>query len=184
MNSYMIFLTNCLLRFTRHAESQIKWSSDFFALLEVGFSYFPFTLSLEHANFSALLRIKMSPLVPIQPFIGAVSISFLRKPHVDFSFKVMGLDAMSVSIPGVLSVADTVIDKIKEAIQTTCVYPTFLVIPLSDAESMKNSELTRPPPKGILQFTIHEAKDLPRMDTNSVGARTSSGNELTNHVKL
>jgi Ca2+-dependent lipid-binding protein len=136
-----------------------------FALLEVGFKLFPFPLSLEHANFSALLRLKLDPLVPIQPYIGAVSLSFLRKPHVDFSFKVMGVDAMSVSIPGVLSVADSVIDAIKGAIENICVYPTFLVIPLAEDEAMANSELTRPPPKGILQFTVHEAKGNEQQDT-------------------
>ena len=154
---------------------EIKWASDLYALLEVGFKTFPFPLELEHANFSALLRVRLDPLVPLTPFVGAVSISFLRKPHVDFSFKVMGVDAMSVSIPGVLSVADSVLDAIKSAIENSCVYPTFLVIPLTDDDAMANSELTRPPPKGILRFTIHEAKDLPRMDVSSLGSRTSSG---------
>lgn len=84
---------------------------------------------------------------------------------------------MSVSIPGLLDVANTVTDTIKGTIEGTMVYPTHLVIPLADNETLSTMELTRPPPQGVLRFQIIEAKDLPRMDSGTipgVSSRTSS----------
>ena len=104
-------------------------------------------------QFSGLLRVKFSPLVPVSPFIQALQLSFLEKPHIDFRFKIAGLDAMSVSVPGVLDVAETVIEAIKSSLEMM-VYPTHLVVPLIEDDALASSELTRSPPHGVLRFTI------------------------------
>lgn len=158
-----------------YLDVELKFPSDIYALIEVGFASFPFPLEISSASFTGLLRIKLSPLVPVEPFIGGLQISFLHKPHVDFSFKVGGFDAMSVSVPGVLDVADTVIDTIKSALENTMVYPIYLVIPLMDDDALGSMELTRPPPAGILRVEIIEGCNLPRMDRlGSVGSFTGT----------
>jgi Ca2+-dependent lipid-binding protein len=147
---------------------ELKWSSDVYALLEVGFKLAPFTLELLDITFSGKLRVKLSPLIPYSPYIGAIQLAFLEKPHIDFRFKLAGLDAMSLQVPGLLDVANTVTNAIKGALQGLMVYPTHLVIPLADDEALASMELTKPPPRGVLRFCIVEAKNLPRMDSGGL----------------
>ena len=110
-------------------------------------------------------------------------LAFLDKPHIDFRFKIMGLDAMSVSVPGLLDVATTVSNAIKGLLQGLMVYPTHLVIPLADEEVLGNLELTRPPPQGVLRFRIEEAHNLPRMDFGAIPVPGSSRTSSDPYVK-
>lgn len=55
---------------------ELKWSSDIYALLEVGFKLAPFPMELLDVQFSGKLRVKLSPLIPYQPFVGAVQVSY------------------------------------------------------------------------------------------------------------
>lgn len=53
---------------------ELKWSSDAYALLEVGFRLCPFPLELTDVVFSGKLRLKLSPLIPCKPYIGAIQV--------------------------------------------------------------------------------------------------------------
>jgi hypothetical protein len=128
-----------------HLDVEVKWASDLHVSLMVGFSKFPFLLEFLSMQFSGLVRIKFTPLIPIIPFIGGIQLSFLSVPHIDFSFKIGGLDAMSVAVPGVLDVAQMVTNAIKRNLQELMVYPTHLVIPLTSSTVVKNpSDCTNP----------------------------------------
>ena len=76
-----------------------------------------------------------------------------------------------------MDVATTVTNSIKSTLQDWIVYPTHLVIPLTEDGALDAMELTRPPPVGILRFTVMEGKDLPRMDRKTgfgISGMTSS----------
>jgi hypothetical protein len=67
---------------------EVKWSSNMKVVVQVGRKGMPLSLTLKNVQFSGHLRAELSPLVPKVPCFGAIAITFLKKPFVDFSFKV------------------------------------------------------------------------------------------------
>lgn len=124
-------------------------------MLEVGKNL---NLEVRKLFFSCKLRVELGPLISVSPTFGAVSLSFMGKPKIDFSFEVGGLDIMSIGIGSTdYSIAMLVGDKIKESLEFM-VYPKKYIIPMVDDCDI--DKLVKVIPVGILKLTIVSAKDL------------------------
>jgi Ca2+-dependent lipid-binding protein len=124
-------------------------------MLEVGKNL---NLEVRKLFFSCKLRVELGPLIAMSPTFGAVSLSFMGKPKVDFSFKIGGLDMMSVGIASTdFSVATLVGDYMKSCLGFM-VYPKKYIIPMVDDVDI--DKLVKVIPVGILKLTIVSAKDL------------------------
>lgn len=58
-------------------------------------------ISINNLQLHALMRITAQPLMPAFPYVGAVGVSLLEPPHVDFELPVGllgGLDAMALPL--------------------------------------------------------------------------------------
>jgi Ca2+-dependent lipid-binding protein len=124
-------------------------------MLEVGKNL---NLEVRKVFFSCKLRVELSPLIAMYPTFGAVSLSFMGKPKIDFSFKVGGLDLMSIGIASTdYSIAMLVGDYMRSCLEFM-VYPKKHIIPMVDNCDME--KLIKVIPVGILKLTIVSAKDL------------------------
>ncbi|GAB5036831.1 plant synaptotagmin, partial [Nannochloropsis oceanica] len=114
------------------------------------------------------IRVELNPLMPDVPGFGAIAITFMEEPFMDFSFKIANMDVMAVGAPD-MSVADMVTDIIKEnVLKGLLLYPAQLVIPMIadiDLERLRN-----PAPIGILMLTIRSARGLRIADIRSSDA--------------
>jgi Ca2+-dependent lipid-binding protein len=119
--------------------------------LEVGRKSFPLTLELSDVRFSSVVRVELTPLMPAFPCFGAITICFMKKPFMDFSFKVGSLDVMNLG-PADYNVASVVNNIVKSIVDGMMVYPKKLVIPMVTEVDMK--KLTTPAPIGLLVLTI------------------------------
>lgn len=123
--------------------------------LEVGKNL---NLEIRKLFFSCKMRVELGPLVSVFPTFGAVSVSFMGKPKIDFSFKVGGLDIMNIGIASTdYSIAMLVGDYMKSCLEFM-VYPKKCIVPMvADCDIDKLVKLI---PVGILKLTIVSAKDL------------------------
>ncbi len=141
---------------------EVKWASDARFTLEVGRAKLPLVVTLSKLRFSGHLRVELSPLVPVVPCFGAVSVCFMEKPYVDFSLKLAGLDVMSLG-PGDANVSHAVGKVIKNIIETMMLFPKKMVIPMIDEVDMMS--LSNPAPVGVLIATVIGAQNLQKADT-------------------
>ncbi|KAG5179390.1 hypothetical protein JKP88DRAFT_264267 [Tribonema minus] len=82
----------------------VKWAGDPKFVVEVGRAMMPLTVTLSKIRFSGKLRAELSPLMPKIPCFGALAVTFMERPFIDFTFKVGSLDVMSIG-SGDMSVA-------------------------------------------------------------------------------
>lgn len=123
--------------------------------LEVGKNL---NLEIRKMFFSCKLRVELGPLIAIYPTFGAVSVSFMGKPKMDFSFKVGGLDIMNIGIASTdYSIAMMVGDYMKSCLEFM-VYPKKYTVPMVDDCDI--DKLVKVIPVGILKLTIKGARDL------------------------
>ncbi len=141
---------------------EIKWAADARFSFEVGRESLPLVTTLSKLRFSGHLRVELSPLVPVIPCFGAVSVCFMEKPYVDFSLKVAGLDVMSLG-PGDANVSHAVGNVIKNTIETMMLFPKKMVIPMINDVDIKS--LSNPAPVGVLLVTMNGARSLRKADT-------------------
>lgn len=92
------------------------------------------------------------------PCFGAVEVSLVSRPDVDFDLKVLGGDLLS--IPGL---GGWIHSFIEEVMADMIVHPKRLVVPMVDSlEGMK--------PQGLWIVKVVEARNLPRADFFGAGA--------------
>ena len=101
---------------------------------------------------SGRLRITLKPLIGALPCFGAMEISLISKPEIDFDLKLLGGDVLS--IPGL---GDWLRSFVAEVLSDLLVYPKKISIPMIDnLESMN--------PCGLFIVKVMEARNLPRAD--------------------
>ncbi len=141
---------------------EVKWAADARFSFEVGRERLPLVITLSKLRFSGHLRVELSPLIPVIPCFGAVSVCFMEKPYVDFSLKLAGLDVMSLG-PGDANVSHAVGKVIKDIIETMMLFPKKMVIPMINEVDIKT--LSNPAPIGVLMVTMIGAQKLRKADT-------------------
>ncbi|XP_075466049.1 extended synaptotagmin-3 [Ascaphus truei] len=103
------------------------------------------------------LRVILAPLMSEPPFVGAVTMFFLQKPHLEINWT--GLTNI-LEIPGVSGMSDTMIIDI---IASHLVLPNRITFPLSG--QVNAAQLRFPVPHGVLRVYLIEAENLIPKDT-------------------
>ncbi|XP_030065904.1 extended synaptotagmin-3 [Microcaecilia unicolor] len=103
------------------------------------------------------LRVILAPLLSQLPFVGAVTMFFIQKPHLEINWT--GLTNL-LEIPGVSDMSD---DMIVNIIASYLVLPNRFTIPLSN--ELNVAQLRFPLPHGVLRVHVFEAEDLIPKDT-------------------
>ncbi|XP_018094130.1 extended synaptotagmin-3 isoform X2 [Xenopus laevis] len=98
------------------------------------------------------LRVILAPLLPDLPFVGAVTMFFIQRPHLDINWT--GLTNV-LEIPGVSDFSDT---RILDIIASHLVLPNRFTIPLSS--QVQTAQLRFPVPHGVLRLHLIEAENL------------------------
>uniref|UniRef100_A0A670ICZ3 Extended synaptotagmin 3 n=1 Tax=Podarcis muralis TaxID=64176 RepID=A0A670ICZ3_PODMU len=102
------------------------------------------------------LRVILEPLLTDPPFIGAVTLFFIQKPHLEISWA--GLTNL-LDAPGISSFSDTLI---QDLIAARLVLPNRITIPLK--KNIDISRLKFPIPYGVIRVYLQEAENLVQMD--------------------
>ena len=124
-------------------------------------------------------RLHLKPLLKVTPFFGAVYLSFLEVPEVDFDFDcgAGGLLANAMEFPGVSLLLRHII---RDHVQKSLVYPKYIPLPLIDEDELAellekkiNARGEVSPlsiiPQGVLSIFVIEAKGLPKKDFKILG---------------
>jgi len=104
-----------------------------------------------------LPTIIMILLPPVFPGFGAISLCFMEKPFIDFSFSVGALDVMNIG-PADMNVATVVDNMVRGILESYLLYPKKYVIPWLDDVDLQ--PLLHPKPVGLLVLHIKSAKNL------------------------
>jgi Ca2+-dependent lipid-binding protein len=118
----------------------------------------------------ASVRVLLKPLIVQWPCFGAISISFTRKPEINFRLETGNVNVMS--IPGLNQFLN---DMIKTQVSAFLVWPKKIVIPMSELSELVLKQLNESEPVGIIAIKVHAAKDLRPMDSY---VRLVLGNEV------
>ncbi|XP_058094521.1 synaptotagmin-3 isoform X2 [Magnolia sinica] len=112
------------------------------------------TVQLVDLQIFAMPRVTLKPLVPTFPCFANISVSFMRKPRIDFGLKLLGGDIMA--IPGLYQFVQKFI---KEQVASLYLWPKVLEIPILDSSSGAMKK-----PVGILHVNVLRALHLSKMD--------------------
>ena len=115
----------------------------------------PFPVQLSEILFSGTVRIIFRPLMPYWPCFAGVSVSFVGRPQVDFSLRLIGGELMSV--PGL---AHAMNDLIKHRVLSLMVWPRCVVAPVRKGLNLRNLQTILARPAGILRCHIVQARGL------------------------
>ncbi|XP_066207051.1 extended synaptotagmin-3 [Saccopteryx leptura] len=102
------------------------------------------------------LRIILDPLLVDKPFVGAVTVFFLQKPHLQINWT--GLTNL-LDAPGINEVSDSLLE---DLIATHLVLPNRVTVPVKKGLDVTN--LRFPLPCGVIRVHLLEAEKLAQMD--------------------
>ncbi|KAL8130617.1 hypothetical protein V2J09_019772 [Rumex salicifolius] len=135
-------------------EPAIKWAGNPNIVVVVKMLSVPIRIQLIDLQVFASPRVRLKPLVPTFPCFSNIVVSLIEKPYIDFGFKVMGGDIMS--IPGLYRLIQRTI---KKQIANLYFWPQFLEIPILDSSLNVTKK-----PVGILHVKVVRALKLLKMD--------------------
>nr|XP_034985626.1 extended synaptotagmin-3 isoform X1 [Zootoca vivipara] len=115
-----------------------------------------FKVGMKGIQLYGTLRVILEPLLTDPPFIGAVTLFFIQKPHLEISWA--GLTNL-LDAPGISSFSDTLI---QDLIAARLVLPNRITIPLK--KNIDISRLKFPIPCGVIRVYLLEAENLVQMD--------------------
>ncbi|CAH1773795.1 unnamed protein product [Owenia fusiformis] len=119
------------------------------------------TAGIKELQIHGTMRVVMSPLIPVSPLIGGITVFFLNPPSVEFNSTDLG---NVLDIPGL---SDIVRNIIEDQIAAFLVLPNR--IPVQLAEGINLQALRFPTPQGVLRMHIIGARDLKRADIGLLG---------------
>ena len=151
---------------TVRMDGELRWAGDAHIRLLVGKTRLPgipaFTapvpIDVTELRFSAVARIELLELRPILPCFRAVSLTFMKKPLVDFSLQIAKLDVMNLG-PADFNVTTIVRNLLHSSLSDVALYPKKIVIPLQAGDA-DLSDFTALHPVGILYITFKKGVNL------------------------
>ncbi|XP_032988594.1 extended synaptotagmin-3 [Rhinolophus ferrumequinum] len=102
------------------------------------------------------LRVILDPLLVDKPFVGAVTLFFLQKPHLQINWT--GLTNL-LDAPGINEVSDSLLE---DLIASHLVLPNRVTLPVKKGLDVTN--LRFPLPCGVIRVHLLEAEKLAQMD--------------------
>nr|XP_058921150.1 extended synaptotagmin-3 isoform X4 [Kogia breviceps] len=111
------------------------------------------------------LRVILEPLLVDKPFVGAVTMFFLQKPHLQINWT--GLTNL-LDVPGINEVSDSLLE---DLIAAQLVLPNRVTVPVKKGLDLTN--LRFPLPRGVIRAHLLEAEKLAQKD-NFLGLQGKS----------
>ncbi|XP_054942920.1 extended synaptotagmin-3 isoform X4 [Physeter macrocephalus] len=111
------------------------------------------------------LRVILEPLLVNKPFVGAVTMLFLQKPHLQINWT--GLTNL-LDVPGINEVSDSLLE---DLIAAHLVLPNRVTVPVKKGLDLTN--LRFPLPRGVIRAHLLEAEKLAQKD-NFLGLQGKS----------
>ncbi|XP_033259993.1 extended synaptotagmin-3 isoform X2 [Orcinus orca] len=111
------------------------------------------------------LRLILEPLLVDKPFVGAVTMFFLQKPHLQINWT--GLTNL-LDVPGISEVSDSLLE---DLIAAHLVLPNRVTVPVKKGLDLTN--LRFPLPRGVIRAHLLEGEKLAQKD-NFLGLRGKS----------
>ncbi|KAG8511454.1 Extended synaptotagmin-3 [Galemys pyrenaicus] len=102
------------------------------------------------------LRLILEPLLVDKPFVGAVTVFFLQKPHLQINWT--GLTNL-LDAPGINEVSDSLLE---DLIAAHLVLPNRVTVPVKKGLDVTN--LRFPLPRGVIRVHLLEAENLAQKD--------------------
>ncbi|XP_055575465.1 extended synaptotagmin-3 [Falco biarmicus] len=116
-----------------------------------------FNLGVKGIQLYGTLRVILEPLLTDAPFIGAVTLFFIQKPHLEINWAGM---TNLLDVPGINVMSDTLI---QDFIAARLVLPNRITVPLK--KNMNIAHLRFPIPRGIIRVHLLEAENLVQKDS-------------------
>jgi len=137
---------------------EIRWAGDPLFELRAGLHLFPINVSVSEIRLSTVIRVEILDFVSTLPCFQAISITCMKKPHLDFSLKIakvdiMNLGAANYNLPTLLR------HVIHCALTETALYPKKILIPIGKTTVDKNN-LSAAVPVGMLHLKIIKGMNL------------------------
>uniref|UniRef100_A0A8B9P3D1 Extended synaptotagmin 3 n=1 Tax=Apteryx owenii TaxID=8824 RepID=A0A8B9P3D1_APTOW len=123
-------------------------------LLRVSYSVF---LGLFCLQLYGTLRVILEPLLTDAPFIGAVTLFFMQRPHLEINWTGM---SNLLDVPGINVMSDSLI---QDFIASRLVLPNRITVPLK--KNMNIAHLKFPVPYGVIRVHLLEAENLVQKDS-------------------
>ncbi|KAJ7407740.1 Extended synaptotagmin-3 [Willisornis vidua] len=118
----------------------------------------PLALFLSHCELLyGTLRVILEPLLTEAPFVGAVTLFFMQKPHLEINWA--GISNL-LDVPGINVMSDSLI---QDFIAARLVLPNRITVPLK--KNMNIAHLRFPIPQGVIRVHLLEAENLVQKDS-------------------
>ncbi|XP_010140868.1 PREDICTED: extended synaptotagmin-3 [Buceros rhinoceros silvestris] len=116
-----------------------------------------FNLGVKGVQLYGTLRVILEPLLTDAPFIGAVTLFFMQKPHLEINWA--GISNL-LDVPGINVMSDSLI---QDFIAARLVLPNRITVPLK--KNMNIAHLRFPIPHGVIRVHLLEAENLVQKDS-------------------
>ncbi|XP_054237230.1 extended synaptotagmin-3 [Indicator indicator] len=116
-----------------------------------------FNLGVKGIQLYGTLRVILEPLLTDAPFIGAVTLFFMQKPHLEINWAGM---SNLLDVPGINVMSDSLI---QDFIASRLVLPNRVTVPLK--KNMTIAHLRFPIPHGVIRVHLLEAENLVQKDS-------------------
>ncbi|NXA09444.1 ESYT3 protein, partial [Sapayoa aenigma] len=120
-----------------------------------------FNLGVKGVQLYGTLRVILEPLLTDAPFVGAVTLFFMQKPHLEINWAGM---SNLLDVPGINVMSDSLI---QDFIAARLVLPNRITVPLK--KNINIAHLRFPIPQGVIRVHLLEAENLVQKD-NFLGA--------------
>ncbi|KAM6070248.1 extended synaptotagmin-3 isoform 1-T1 [Chlamydotis macqueenii] len=116
-----------------------------------------FNLGVKGVQLYGTLRVILEPLLTDAPFIGAVTLFFMQKPHLEINWAGM---SNLLDVPGINVMSDSLI---QDFIAARLVLPNRITVPLK--KNVNIAHLRFPIPHGVIRVHLLEAENLVQKDS-------------------
>ncbi|NWS74290.1 ESYT3 protein, partial [Crotophaga sulcirostris] len=116
-----------------------------------------FNLGVKGVQLYGTLRVILEPLLTEAPFIGAVTLFFMQKPHLEINWAGM---SNLLDVPGINVISDSLI---QDFIAARLVLPNRITVPLK--KNVNIAHLRFPIPHGVIRVHLLEAENLVQKDS-------------------
>ncbi|XP_010225829.1 PREDICTED: extended synaptotagmin-3 [Tinamus guttatus] len=116
-----------------------------------------FKLGVKGVQLYGTLRVILEPLLNDAPFIGAVTLFFMQRPHLEINWTGM---SNLLDVPGINVMSDSII---QDFIASRLVLPNRVTVPLK--KNMNIALLRFPVPYGVVRVHLLEAENLVQKDS-------------------
>nr|XP_013815148.1 PREDICTED: extended synaptotagmin-3 [Apteryx mantelli mantelli] len=116
-----------------------------------------FKLGVKGVQLYGTLRVILEPLLTDAPFIGAVTLFFMQRPHLEINWTGM---SNLLDVPGINVMSDSLI---QDFIASRLVLPNRITVPLK--KNINIAHLKFPVPYGVIRVHLLEAENLVQKDS-------------------